>query len=95
MHNFFQSGICQGKERTKHPTQKPLGILKHIIEIASNPGDLIFDPFMGSGSTGVAAKLSDRNFIGFELEHEYYELSKNRIDSTSSYNLDFFVENLD
>jgi site-specific DNA-methyltransferase (adenine-specific) len=46
------------------------------------PFDLSFDPFMGSGTTGVACKLLRRNFIGYEISKEYYELAKRRIDST-------------
>ena len=51
MHNFFESPICMGKERLNHPTQKPLKLLKHIITIASNEGDIVLDNFMGVGST--------------------------------------------
>jgi len=79
MHNFYQSGICQGKERRKHPTQKPLKILQHIISIASNPGDLVFDPFMGSGSTGEASLRIGRNFTGFELSKDFYDISMERL----------------
>ncbi len=82
MHNFIESPICMGAERLKdpkHPTQKPISILKKIISIASNEGDVIFDPFMGVGSTGVAAIQMDRNFIGIELEEDFYKASKKRI----------------
>lgn len=60
-----------GKERLKepkHPSQKPLKLLRHLIKIASNEGDLIFDPFMGVGSTGVAAKELNRNYVGCEID---------------------------
>ncbi|HRZ96438.1 MAG TPA: site-specific DNA-methyltransferase, partial [Paludibacter sp.] len=66
MHNFIQAPICMGKERTKHKTQKPLKVCIPYIEISSNPGELVLDPFIGSGSTAVAAKMLGRNFIGFE-----------------------------
>lgn len=84
MHNFLESPICMRPERLsnpKHPTQKPVAILKKMIEIASNEGDIIFDPFMGVGSTGVAAMELGRRFIGVELNKEYFEAAKNRIDS--------------
>jgi len=54
--------------------------LEHIIKIASNEGDIVFDPFMGVGSTGVAAKNLNRNFIGFELDPLYFEAAKSRIE---------------
>lgn len=79
MHNFLETPLCMGKERTKHPTQKPLKVLKHIIKIASNPGDIVFDPYMGSGSTGVAALTMDRDFIGIEKDSEYFDIAKERL----------------
>lgn len=87
MHNFLESPICMRPERLsnpKHPTQKPVAILKKIITISSNKDDIVFDPFMGVGSTGVAALELDRRFIGVELEKEYYDAAKERIDSTVS-----------
>lgn len=86
MHNFIETPICMGKERLKdpkHPTQKPVRVLKHIIKIASNPGDLIFDPFMGVGSTGVAALELGRRFIGIELEESYYLAAEKRLKEAS------------
>jgi site-specific DNA-methyltransferase (adenine-specific)/modification methylase len=82
MHNFFQSPICSGKERLqdpKHPTQKPLSLLKHIINIASNEGDVVLDPFMGVASTGDAALQLKRKFLGIELDELYFEASKKRL----------------
>ena len=82
MHNFIESAICMGKERIKepkHPTQKPLSVLEHIIKIASNENDIVFDPFMGVGSTGKAALNLRRRFIGIELEKEYYEATVKRL----------------
>ena len=55
----------------KHPTQKPLALFERCILSASNIGDLIFDPFMGSGTTGVAALKHGRKFCGFELEEDF------------------------
>lgn len=82
MHNFIESPICMGKERIKepkHPTQKPISVLEHIIKIASNENDVVFDPFMGVGSTGKAALNLGRKFIGIELENEYYKASVERL----------------
>lgn len=82
MHNFFESPICMSPERVanpKHPTQKPVGLLKHLIRIASNEGDVVLDPFMGVGSTGVAALALGRRFIGVEVEGAYYEAAGRRL----------------
>ncbi len=76
MHNFFESPICMAPERLrdpKHPAQKPVRLLSHVIRIASNPGDVVFDPFMGVGSTGVAAEQCGRAFIGCEIDRRYYD----------------------
>ena len=67
---------------TSHPTEKPEKLLERIILIGSNIGDTILDPFMGSGTTGVVAKRFKRNFIGIEIDDEYFKIAKNRIDST-------------
>ena len=83
MHNFIETSICGGSERLKdpkHPTQKPIKVLEHIINIASNEGDVVLDPFMGVGSTGVAAKNLNRNFIGFELDEKYFEAAEKRLE---------------
>ena len=83
MHNFLQSPICMKPERLsspKHPTQKPVSILKKMIQIASNEGDIVFDPFMGVGSTGVAALNMNRRFIGVEIDEVYCDAAKKRID---------------
>ncbi|EQB70236.1 MAG: hypothetical protein AMDU1_APLC00067G0004 [Thermoplasmatales archaeon A-plasma] len=86
MHNFIESPICMGRERVKnptHPTQKPLKILNKIIEIASHESAVVFDPFMGVGSTGVSAVQLSRNFIGFEVNPEYFAVSKERIETAN------------
>jgi len=70
------------RHTTKHPTEKPLSLMQRIIELGSNEGDTVLDPFMGSGTTGVAAKSLNRKFYGIEIDKEYYEISKNRISSS-------------
>jgi len=64
---------------TKHSTQKPLPIIEMLIKYYSNEGDVVLDPTMGSGSTGVAAKNLGRKFIGIELDEKCFEVAKNRI----------------
>ena len=64
----------------KHPTQKPEGLIQHLVEILSNPNDWVLDPFMGSGTTGVVAKRTERNFIGVELGKAYFQMAKERIE---------------
>lgn len=79
MHNFIESPICMGKERTKHRTQKPLKVCIPYIEISSNPGEIVLDPFIGSGTTADACIKTGRNFIGYEISSEYCNIIKERI----------------
>ena len=65
-----------------HPTQKPVALLEYLIKTYTNEGDLVLDNCMGSGSTGVACKILNRNFIGIELDKNYFEIAKNRIENT-------------
>jgi DNA modification methylase len=88
-HNFIEGPICMGKERpkdsngkTQHPTQKPLWALRHCIELASSPGDLIYDPFSGVMSTGVAALEPGRRFIGIEIDQCYFNAGKYRMSNS-------------
>lgn len=62
-----------------HPTQKPISLLEYLIESSTNPGDLVLDNCMGSGSTGVACINAGRRFIGMELDKGYFDISQNRI----------------
>lgn len=91
MRDMWSIPLLQGKERLKqsnnktlHPTQKPEELLKRIILASSNPGDIIFDPFMGSGTTAVVAKKFGRHFIGVESNDLYFSAALSRIESTSS-----------
>lgn len=82
MHNFIQSPICMGRERVQnpfHPTQKPVRVLEHLIKIASNLNDVVFDPFMGVGSTGVASLKLGRRFIGIEIDESYFKAAETRL----------------
>ena len=62
-----------------HPTQKPVGIMRWCIERVTKPGDTVLDPYMGSGTTGVAAVQAGRNFIGIEIDPHYFRIAQKRI----------------
>lgn len=83
MKDVWRFGTTKPSEKKlgKHPTQKPLDLLNRIILASTNEEDIILDPFMGSGTTGVAALRNNRKFVGVELEENYFELSKRRIES--------------
>lgn len=78
---FFVTSTVSGNERLGHPTQKSLELMKKLVLIHTNPGELILDPFMGSGSTGAATLELNRNFIGVEMTPEYFEMAKNRLEN--------------
>jgi site-specific DNA-methyltransferase (adenine-specific) len=67
-------------ENTDHPTQKPEKLLAKIILASSNPGDLVFDPFLGSGTTAVVAKKLERHYIGVEIDELYACLAEKRLE---------------
>jgi modification methylase len=79
--------ICTGAERLKkdgrkaHPTQKPESLLHRVILAASEPGDLVLDPFFGTGTTGAVAKRLGRRFIGMEQDEEYIDIAEARIEN--------------
>ncbi|TVR11293.1 MAG: site-specific DNA-methyltransferase [Salinarimonadaceae bacterium] len=80
--------LCTGDERLKdehgrkvHPTQKPEALIARIMLASSNPGDVVLDPFFGSGTTGAVAKMLGRDFIGCERDHGYAEAARRRIES--------------
>ncbi len=62
-----------------HPTQKAVSVIEPLIQAFSQPGDLVLDPFSGSGTTALAAALNGRRYMGIELEHEYCEISRRRL----------------
>ena len=80
--------ICNGSERIKykgkkvHPTQKPENLITRILLSATKPGDLILDPFFGTGTIGAVAKKYNRNYIGIENEKKYIKFAKDRIKLT-------------
>lgn len=83
MRIFTFSRGAMTPERVLHPTQKPLALMKWCIELCSNEGDTILDPFMGSGTTGVAALLTGRRFIGIELDENYFKIAQSRIEKAA------------
>ena len=79
--NPFQRG--ETPRKNIHPTVKPVKLMSYLVSIATRPGETVLDPFMGSGTTGVACKILGREFIGFELKKEYFEIAENRIENSS------------
>jgi site-specific DNA-methyltransferase (adenine-specific) len=68
-----------------HPTQKPLALMEYLIATYTSPGDTVLDFSMGSGTTGVACKRLARNFVGIEINSEYFEIAKSRIADTEAH----------
>ena len=73
----------KGKEK-QHPTQKPVALMEYLIKTYTNDGELVLDFTMGSGTTGVACKNTNRNFIGIELDEKYFDIAKDRIENTKA-----------
>ena len=85
MFRYMWNGMLKQKpEERYHPTQKPLDLMRWCIRLASNPGDTILDPFAGSGTTGVAAILEGRNFIGIEIDAGYCAIARKRLEDASA-----------
>lgn len=85
VHDFFETPVAPAGERRfgKHPTQKPVALLEKMVLLLTNEGDTVFDPFLGSGSTGVAAIANNRVFIGSEINADYCEICKARLESVA------------
>lgn len=77
MRNLWE--IKAERHVTPHPTEKPEALLERIVRLASAPGDVVIDPFTGSGTTGVVAQRLQRKFLGFEIDRNYFEIAKTRI----------------
>lgn len=71
--------IGNSKEKVSHPNQKPIPLLEYLVKTYSSPGDVILDNCMGSGTTAIACIKTGRNFIGFELDKKYYDISTRRL----------------
>ena len=83
MRSVWSMGTPKPEEKKygKHPTQKPLDLLKRIVLSSTNKGDVILDPFTGSSTTGIASAMNDRKFIGIDMEKDYLELSIKRFNN--------------
>ena len=90
MRSVWAIGTPKRDEKTfgKHPTQKSLDLLKRIIMACTNEGDRVLDPFTGSSTTGIAATIYNRKFLGFDLEKEYLDLSIKRYKRLTSTSVD-------
>ncbi len=85
LHDFFETSVTPKSEREygKHPTQKPVELMDYFVRTLTDPGDIVLDPFMGSGSSGVSAKNMDRKFIGIELDENYFDIAVQRLGVNS------------
>lgn len=94
IHDFVETPVAGLGEKKfgGHPTQKPEVLFEHFVNLLTSPGELILDPFMGSGTTGVVAKKLSRRFIGIELNEVYYESAIQRIKSTKVTPLQLTIE---
>ena len=83
-HGDFIMGLTPGREKKlgKHPNQKPIQLMEELVKILTNENDIVLDCFMGSGSTGVACRNTNRNFTGIELDEKYFEIAKQRIEDS-------------
>jgi site-specific DNA-methyltransferase (adenine-specific) len=78
--NCFEVPNIIGKKQ--HPTEKPVALMEILISNSSFPNDVILDPFMGSGATGLACRNTGRNFIGVEIDQDYFKIAKDRIENS-------------
>ena len=82
MRSVWAIGTPKSDEKKfgKHPTQKPLDLLKRVVLASTNEGDIVLDPFTGSSTTGIASVMHGRKFIGVDLEKNYLDLSIKRFN---------------
>ena len=82
MNTVYRSSLNQqDKKNYNHPTIKPLNIIENFVKNSTEENDTVLDCFMGSGTTGVACRNLNRNFIGIEIDNNYFEIAKERINS--------------
>lgn len=82
------------RQKSYHPTQKPVRLLEYLIQTYTEEGDTVLDNTMGSGSTGVAALVTKRKFIGYELESNFYQIAKRRIEDESKSDIPYLPPRL-
>ncbi len=80
MHNYFLYPNSSAYGETEHPTEKPLSLITHLIQVNSNENETILDPFIGSGTTAIACIRTKRNYIGIEKDKGYYDIACKRIE---------------
>jgi site-specific DNA-methyltransferase (adenine-specific)/modification methylase len=88
------NGMLKASERESqrvHPTQKPIAVMEWVINQATQPGQIVFDPFMGSGTTGIACVRTGRRFVGVEIDQTYFDIACRRISDALT-RPDFFAE---
>jgi site-specific DNA-methyltransferase (adenine-specific) len=76
-----QKGNCRQPNNNHHPTVKPIKLMEYLCKLITPPGGTVLDPFMGSGTTGIAAKNIGFDFVGIEIEEEYFRIAKLRIEN--------------
>ena len=74
------SGCGHGGAPNEHPTQKPISLMSDLVALFTNPGQTVIDPFMGSGSTGVACVRLGRHFVGIESDQRFFDIARRRIE---------------
>lgn len=82
--SILEFNVVPNRKGKLHPTQKPLDLLEYLVKTYSNEGDTVLDFTMGSGTTGVACKKLNRNFIGIEIDEKYYNIAKNRLEDVKT-----------
>lgn len=82
--DILKFDVVPNRNGKLHPTQKPIALLEYLIKTYTNENEIVLDNCMGSGSTGVACKLTNRNFIGIELDEKYFDIAKKRIEKDYS-----------
>ncbi len=82
-HSKSDPGYGHGGLKNEHPTKKPLALMQQLVAMFTNPGDTVFDPFMGSGSTGIACQILGRKFIGIEKNPTYFHAACERLQHES------------
>lgn len=84
VNNYLKLSIISPKEKLAHETQKPIRLMKHLIKLFTVDGDVVFDPFLGSGTTAAAAKRLGRKYIGFEIDKKYLDIANDRLSKINS-----------
>ena len=82
--DVLEFNVVPNRNGKLHPTQKPVDLCEYLIKTYTNEGDIVLDNCMGAGSTGIAALNTNRSFIGMEIDQNYYEIAKNRIENAAN-----------